>query len=52
MSNSDKKNSNFRFWEARATLAAPTYFPPALIERVIARRILAAQSDTQESAAA
>ncbi|MBW9115904.1 patatin-like phospholipase family protein [Rhizobium cauense] len=35
MSNADKKNSNFRYWEAaRATSAAPTYFPPALIERV------------------
>lgn len=35
MSNADKENSNFRFWEAaRATSAAPTYFPPALIERV------------------
>jgi len=35
MSNADRKNSNFRFWEAaRATSAAPTYFPPALIERV------------------
>jgi patatin-like phospholipase/acyl hydrolase len=35
MSNTDKENSNFRFWEAaRATSAAPTYFPPALIERV------------------
>lgn len=35
MSNTDAENSNFRFWEAaRATSAAPTYFPPALIERV------------------
>lgn len=35
MTNADKENSNFRFWEAaRASSAAPTYFPPALIERV------------------
>jgi patatin-like phospholipase/acyl hydrolase len=35
MANTDKENSNFRFWEAaRATSAAPTYFPPALIERI------------------
>ncbi len=35
MSNADPENSKFRFWEAaRATSAAPTYFPPALIERI------------------
>lgn len=35
MSNADAENSKFRFWEAaRATSAAPTYFPPALIERI------------------
>jgi patatin-like phospholipase/acyl hydrolase len=35
MANTDKENSNFRYWEAaRATSAAPTYFPPALIERI------------------
>jgi patatin-like phospholipase/acyl hydrolase len=35
MSNVDKGNRNFRFWEAaRATSAAPTYFPPAQIERI------------------
>ncbi len=39
MSNADKKNSNFRYWEAaRATSAAPTYFPPALIERIGAKK--------------
>ncbi|KQV63756.1 patatin-like phospholipase family protein [Rhizobium sp. Root1220] len=35
LTNADNKNSRFRYWEAaRATSAAPTYFPPALIERV------------------
>ncbi len=35
MTNSDDKNSRFRFWEAaRATSAAPTYFEPAQIENL------------------